>query len=195
MDIKNYRMSAALVRVLSVTLCVIWLSGGHKSLADEKLKPAPDFTLINQENTPIQLSELAGTIKVLTFIYTSCQMPNMCPLMTKNFREIQKSLGNDNNKVVFLMITFDPEVDIPGILKKYGQMYMADFANWHFLTGDPQTIDTVCDAYGIINEKQESGIIRHSMMTYIIDRDNNIAKMYVGNEWKPEDIYEFIIAE
>ncbi len=187
MKIKNYILNAICVFILSMS----WLS--LCQAAENNLKPAPEFELINQENNTITLSDLAGSIKILTFIYTRCHMPNMCPLLTKNFREIQKSLGADNSKTVFLTITFDPESDTPEALKKYGQLYMADFTNWHFLTGDKTTITNVCDAYGIINDPQEKDImIRHSMITFIIDQENHIQKMYIGNEWKPEEVYDYI---
>ncbi|MCP4397444.1 MAG: SCO family protein [bacterium] len=186
---KNYMLNTIFVCIFSIS----WLS--LCQAAENNLKPAPDFELIDQENNTITLSDLTGKVKILTFIYTRCHMPKMCPLMTKNFREIQKSLGDDNSKAVFLTITFDPETDTPETLKKYGQLYMADFTNWHFLTGDKTTITNVCDAYGIINDPQEKNImIRHSLITFIIDRENNIQKGYIGNEWNPLEVYEYITA-
>ena len=117
----------------------------------------------------------------------------MCPLIIKNFRRVQEFLEEYNEDAVLLSITFDPEFDTPGMLKKYGQMYSADFDNWHFLTGSKQTIDKVCEDYGIIHERQEDGTIRHSVITYLVDQRNNIRKIYIANEWKPEDVRKDVI--
>ncbi len=153
-----------------------------------------DFELVNQDNEKIRLSQFLDKVVVMSFIYVKCSMANMCPLTTKNFRKLQESLGDElGKKIVFLLITFDPESDTSGAFKKYGQLYGADFSNWNFLTESKETIDKVCDDYGIIRERQEDSTFRHSMITFLIDEDNNVRRMYIANKWKPEDIKGDII--
>jgi protein SCO1/2 len=155
---------------------------------------ASDFELVNQNNEEIRLNQFLGKVVVLSFIYIRCPMPKMCPLTTKNFRRLQESLEDELSKnVVLLLITFDPDSDTPGALKKYGEMYGADFSNWHFLTGTKQAIDKVCDDYGIIHERQENALIRHSVILYLVDQEQNVRKMYIGNKWKPEEIKKDIM--
>ena len=155
---------------------------------------ASDFELVNQNNEEIWLNQFLGKVVVLSFIYIKCPMPKMCPLTTKNFRRLQESLEDELSKnVVLLLITFDPDSDTPGALKKYGEMYGADFRNWHFLTGTKQAIDKVCDDYGIIHERQENGLIRHSVILYLVDQEQNVRKMYIANKWKPEEIKKDIM--
>lgn len=158
------------------------------------IEKAPDFELVNQDNETVRLSQFSDKVVAMSFIYVKCPMANMCPLTTKNFRRLQEALGDELGKnVMLLLVTFDPESDVPGVLKKYGQLYGADFDNWNFLTGSKAVIDKVCDDYGIIREKQEGGIIRHSMITFLIDQKANTRKMYIGNGWDPEDVKRTII--
>ncbi len=37
------------------------------------------FTLINQNNEPVALDSLIGKPLVMSFIYSRCSMPDMCP--------------------------------------------------------------------------------------------------------------------
>jgi protein SCO1/2 len=158
------------------------------------IKEASEFTLTNQDNEQISLNQFEDKIVFLSFIYIRCPSPKMCPLTTKNFHRVQESLeDNLSTNVVFLIITFDPETDTPEALKKYGEMYGVEFYNWHFLTGDVSAIDKVCEDYGIIHERKEDGLIRHSVKAVLIDQKNDIRKIYIGNQWKPEDIKEDII--
>lgn len=161
-------------------------SCGHSGKDLPVLKKTSDFELINQDGEKIRLSQFQEKVKFISFIYIRCSMARMCPLTTKNFRRLQKLLGEDlAQKVELMLITFDPEFDTPDALKKYGEMYEADFTNWNFLTGSKEEIDAVCENYEIIHEKQADGMFRHSVMAYLIDKQNNIRKIYIGNGWDP----------
>ena len=197
MKAKIFDYWTLLITAAVATLCaaVIFLVVRRPAGSEEYsvIRKAQDFELTNQNSETIRFGSFSDKVKVMTFLYVKCPMPNMCPLTIKNFRRLQESLEEYNKDTVLLSITFDPEVDTPGMLKKYGQMYWADFDNWHFLTGSKQTIDKVCEDYGIIHERQEDGTIRHSVITYLVDQRNNIRKIYIANEWKPEDIREDVI--
>ncbi|MGQ9629035.1 MAG: SCO family protein [bacterium] len=157
------------------------------------IEQAPDFELINQDSETIRLSQLKGKLKVMTFFYIRCPMPNMCPLTTRKFKELQDLLGEHNDRVVLLSISFDPE-DTPGLLRTYGELYFADFNNWYFLTGSQAKIDQVCDDYNIIHENQDDGTIRHTMVVLLVDGNDRIRKKYFANEWEPEGVHQSIIA-
>jgi protein SCO1/2 len=55
---------------------------------------------------------------LLTFIYTRCPLPNFCPLMSKNFSELEHRLGAKfTNRFKLLSVSIDPEFDTPEVLK------------------------------------------------------------------------------
>ncbi|MBI2437529.1 MAG: SCO family protein, partial [Lentisphaerae bacterium] len=153
------------------------------------IQRAPDFELLNQENKDVRLSDLRGKVKLLSFFYVCCAAADQCPLTTKKLMAAQALLPEARKKdVVFLMITFDPALDTPGALKKYGELYGVPRTNWHFLTGSNEVIDRLCSEYQIIHEQQADRTIRHSLVTFLVDQDNNIRKMYFANTWTPEQL-------
>ncbi|MEW6026904.1 MAG: SCO family protein [Planctomycetota bacterium] len=189
-----------IIIVLIMVLVVAGILAGNfyitKAASNELpiIEKASDFKLVNQDNEEIHLSQFQGKAVVMSFIYIRCTAPRRCPLTTKNFRRIQELLGEQYaDRVVLLLVSFDPASDEPGALKKYGELYEADFTNWHFLSGTKETIDKVCADYQIIIEKEKDDSIRHSLITFLIDQDNNVRRMYFANEWKPEKIKEDII--
>ena len=97
------------------------------------------------------------------------------------------------NNATFLMISFDPQRDTPGMLAKYAELHDATGPNWHFLTGSPEAIEAVCATYQVIQERQEDGTIRHSLIVFLIDEENRIRRLYVANTWKPEDLAADIV--
>ena len=183
----------SLVGILAFVCLAILVSSCEEQLP--VIGKAPDFELINQDNKTVRLSELRDRVVVISFMYIKCPMANMCPLTTKQFKTLQESLGDEfNKKVMLLLITFDPEADVPGALKKYGELYGADFSNWNFLTGSQEAIDKVCDDYGIIVREREHGdVIPDSIMTFVIDQKGNTRKEYLGNNWDPESVKEIIV--
>src|SRR6185312_11663861 len=52
----------------------------------------PDFKLLDQDGRTIHLSDFRGKAVLLTFIYTRCPLPNFCPLMSKNFEDLEQRL-------------------------------------------------------------------------------------------------------
>lgn len=181
-----------------VSVLVFWCLAAFISSCEEQLpviEKAHDFELTNQDNKTVRLSELSDRVVAMSFIYVKCPMANMCPLTTKKFKRLQEALGDEfRDKVMLLLVTFDPESDDPGSLKKYGELYGADFSNWNFLTGSKEAIGKVCNDYGIIiRERQPGNIIPHSMITFLIDQKGNTRKEYVGNNWDPESVKEQIV--
>ena len=187
------------------------------------IQKAPIFELINQDSEKISLDQFPGKIKVMSFFFVGCTEENGCSLTTNNFKNLQVLLGEEfEKKTVLLLITVNPENDVPEALKKYGELSGADFSNWHFLTGEKQIVGKVLDDYGIVAEKQEhedeenissdgfptmvgafSGInlihgddevdILHSMLTFLIDQNNNVRQVYISNMREPEGIKKDIV--
>lgn len=158
------------------------------------IQPAPDFELVNQAGRPIRLYGLGDKVKLLGFIYVRCHVAAQCPMTTRNFSDAQALIAKAGaaDRTVFISVTFDPSADSPATLKGYGELNGADFGNWHFLTGDQAAIDKVCEAYSFIHEQSDPASeipdIRHSLLAYLIDKENRIRRVYFANAWKPEDV-------
>jgi len=153
--------------------------------------PVPATTFINQDGKKQDFLSLTGKALVMTFIYTRCPMPTFCPLMDRNFVELQQRMKADPFLNVHLLtVTFDPETDTPAVLKKHGQKLGADPRLWSFLTGDRDEVEKFAARFGVslaraMSQPEE---ITHNLRTVLIDRRGYLVKTYTGNEWTPSEV-------
>lgn len=150
----------------------------------------PPFELTNQNGQPVTLEAFHGRPFVLTFIFTRCPIPNFCPLMTRNFVELQKAIKNGEGSLRetgLLSISFDPEHDTPAVLKEQAQHEGADPSIWSYATGTPSQIKELTSGFSVLVQS-EAGTISHSLATALIDANGRIVEIWRGNGWKPGEV-------
>lgn len=154
--------------------------------------PVPDFTLTDQTGQRVSLSKFVGKVVGVTFIYTSCPLPDYCFRLSNNFERLQKRfarrMGTD---LVLLSISFDPQHDTPEVLAKYAGTWKADPNSWRFLTGSPNEVKMVCHRFGL-NFWQDEGQLAHSLHTLVIDRAGRLAANFEGNQFSAEQLGDFV---
>jgi protein SCO1/2 len=157
----------------------------------------PNFTLRNQDDREIHIKNYRGKALLLTFIYTRCPVPDYCTLMSNNFAQIDRALGQNPElygKTHLLSISIDPDYDTPKVLRSYGaahtERYQNEtFAHWEFATGTSEQVKEIAQFFGLTYIPEKDQII-HALRTVIIDPQGKVAKIYRGNEWKPEEVVE-----
>jgi protein SCO1 len=153
----------------------------------------PDFTLINQDGRKISFKQYRGRALLLTFIYTRCPLPDYCPLMSRNFSQIDQELQKNpvlKARTHLLSISVDPAYDKPRVLREYGSRYVdkADaFRHWDFASGSTEEVKKVAHFFGL-NYWEENDQIIHGLRTAIIAPDGKVFKVYRENDWTPEQI-------
>jgi len=161
----------------------------------------PDFTLNNQDEKPIRLSQYKGKALALTFVYTRCPQPDQCTLMSNNFAAIDQELQKQPDvyaKTHLLTISFDPAYDTPKVMRSYGASHTGrysaeNFQHWEFATGSADEVKRIAEFFGLRYFKDSStgeDQVMHSLRTAVIDADGKLVKLYRGNEWKPAEITE-----
>ncbi len=160
----------------------------------------PDFTLVNQSGKTIHLQQFRGKPLLLTFIYTRCPFQDYCIRMSNNFGQVMQQLRKDPktfNEAQLLSISIDPENDKPTVLRSYGERYVGrvdpDFSHWEFASGSPEQVRQAADFFGL-SYNQKDGQIVHGLRTVLIGKDGKVAKVYSGNDWKPDDVAADFIA-
>jgi protein SCO1/2 len=108
----------------------------------------PDVVLLNQRGEAVPLVAYLQADKpvIVEFVFTSCT--SLCPSMAVKYVNFQNRLGADSQRVQLVSISVDPEVDTPQVIADYLRHYQAR-PGWDFLTGTPQTIKQVMDAFMI----------------------------------------------
>lgn len=139
------------------------------------------FSLINQDSIPITQSVFDDKIHVANFIFTSCG--SICPVMTDNFKIVGEHFKHDA-EVIMLSYSVTPWIDKPYILKKYKIKNGISNLNWHFLTGDKNTIYTLARKSYFAEEKmgynKDSSEFLHTEHVMLVDKAKRIRGIYNG---------------
>ena len=175
---------------------------GHATL--EATPPAPaadirqpgealaDAQLVNQDGTPTPFSSLRGHRVAMTFIYTRCPLPEFCPLMDKQFAQLQKTIAATPAlaDVRLVSVTLDPAFDTARVLKAHARRQGADPTRWVFLTGDPKEVNRFGSQLGMYVEHNPTGSsdITHNLRTALIDANGRLVTIHNGNSWTPAEL-------
>jgi protein SCO1/2 len=149
----------------------------------------------DQDGRDFDASSLAGRSVVLSFFFTRCPSPEMCPLLVAKLGALQKALKARADEgapaVTLLCITIDPLNDSPKVLKSYAKACQADPKLWRFLTGSLPDIRSLASRCGA-DFWEDGGLINHTLRTLVIDPDGKVRRLYTDNRWTSEDLIEAI---
>ncbi len=156
----------------------------------------PNFTLRNQDDREIHIKDYRGKTLLLTFIYTRCPVPDYCTLMSDNFAQIDRALGQNPEvygKTHLLSISIDPEYDTPKVLRSYGGAYTGQytkekFLHWDFAAPPEKELPAITQYFDVGVTPGGSNTLVHSLSTVLIVKDGKVIAWYPTNEWKPADI-------
>jgi protein SCO1 len=152
----------------------------------------PDFALIDQDRHRVALSQFAGKVVAINFIYTSCALPDYCYRNSNTFGVLQKrfqeQMGED---LVLLTVTFDPRHDGPDALASYAKTWKADAATWHFLTGSVPDVQRVTNLFGV-DYFPDEGFMDHSLHTAVIDRQGRLVANIEGNLFTADQLCDLV---
>jgi protein SCO1/2 len=152
----------------------------------------PDFTLTDQTGRSVSLSQLAGKVVAVTFIYTSCPLPDYCFRLSNNLSQLnQRFSGRMGRDLVLLSISFDPVRDQPKVLAKYASTFKADPETWRFLTGPLDKVKAVTRQFGL-NYWPEEGYVTHTLHTLVIDRQGRLAADFEGNQFTARQLGDYV---
>ncbi len=147
---------------------------------------APALSLVDQRGKPFALADFRGKIVVMSFVYTRCRDPHMCPLISAHFHQLQQRL--DANHYHLLEVTLDPAYDRPPVLATYAARFDADAAHWTIGTGEPRAVLNFAAQFGIIPFADPHVGLIHSERTALIGRDGRIADLIDEAAWDPDNV-------
>jgi len=155
-------------------------------------QPAPDFSFTDQNRERVTLSQFAGKVVAITFVYTRCPLPNYCFRLSNNFGRLQKRFAQEmGSELMLLSVTLDPVHDQPEALAEYGRIWKVDAKGWRLLTGPPTEVRKFCERFGVASFPDEGQLI-HSLHTLIIDPQGKLAANLEGNEFTAEQLGDLV---
>lgn len=140
-----------------------------------------DFSLTDQNGSGISDKTIEKKIHVANFIFTKCG--NICPVMTKNMKAVEKEFLNDTD-IIILSFSVTPWIDTVSALKKYADDNSIQSSNWHLLTGDKAAIYTLARQSYFAEEDlgftKDSTDFLHTEHVLLIDKTKRIRGIYNG---------------
>lgn len=139
----------------------------------------PDFTLRDQFNKSVSLSDLRDNYVLITFGYTNC--PDVCPLTLGEFRNMRNALGSSSEEVAFVFISVDGERDSPEALRNYFELRELDGIIG--LSGEEDRIRALGIDYGLSFEmtkpdKRGGYLVNHTAGSFLLDRNGRWIRRY-----------------
>lgn len=148
------------------------------------LGTVPKFSLTTQGGLEFTSRDLHGSVSIVTFIFTRCTAT--CPAQTTQFTQYQDRIRKNPawSDVRLLSISVDPNYDTASVLAEYADRHGADAGQWNFLTGDRDSIWSLCrDGFRLpVSEAEETSdqVIAHSQQFVVVDRVGRIRGYYDG---------------
>jgi protein SCO1/2 len=152
-------------------------------------QPLGDYTFRNTDGQSFRLQELAGKPMIVSMIYTSCH--HICPMITRNLEEkvaiAREAFGADKFSVV--SIGFDWRVDTAEQMRMYASSRGIDQTNWHFLSGDAQSIEAIASDLGFAFAASAKGF-DHLSQTTVVDANGSVYRQVYGQDFDAPALVE-----
>ena len=150
---------------------------------------ATDGKVLDTQGRSRRLHDLFGDKPtVLSFIYTSCNDVNGCPLAAFVLRSVQNGIHEDprlRDSVRLISVSFDPANDTPARLLQYSAHFRKPGFDWQFLTtSSERDLQPILEGYNQWTQREYSddgellGAISHILRVFLIDRDKQIRNIY-----------------
>jgi protein SCO1/2 len=144
------------------------------------------FRLIDHTGKTVSDADFRGRYMLIYFGYSFC--PDVCPTTLAVMAAALDKMGVDQNRIVPVFITIDPERDSPVVLKKYLAAFGPRFVG---LTGAPQQIAQVEKEFRVYAKKQPMAGgnygMDHSSVMYLMGPDGRLVGFY-DEAIQPEDL-------
>ncbi len=137
-------------------------------------KPAPAFTLSDQNGQATTVPAQPPRVVVLTFFNAPCN--DICPVLANEIEQADTDLGAAAQNVEFLTVNTDPSAlaqSAEGPVLSLTSL--GALPNWRMLTGPLVTLNRVWRAYGIsISVDKKTGLEAHNDVVDFIDAQGEL---------------------
>jgi cytochrome oxidase Cu insertion factor (SCO1/SenC/PrrC family) len=150
--------------------------GGVVSLPQ---RPAPPFTLTDQNGHSISLAQLRGKLTLVTFLDPVCS--DECPVIANQLAIADRELGPLADRVEIVAIDTNPLFSQVSDVAAFTESHaLGDLPNWHFVTGPATELQNALAGYGIAVQVPSVGMIQHGEGIYFVGPDG-LELAYLGD--------------
>ena len=159
---------------------------------NEQVPPAIAFS--DENGNTVHLGDYFGKRPiVLSLVYFDC--PALCTEVLNGELRTMKAIPFDMGKDFDVVtVSFEPK-DTPALAKAKRDVYAGQYGrpgareNWHFLTGDPQSINALTQAVGFHYAYDSSSRqYAHAAAIMILTPDGRLARYFYGVQYPARDL-------
>ncbi len=168
-------------------LVMLFACGGKKQTGAYEPKEIPllgtesivPFGFTDHNGDTVTEADVTGKIWVADFFFTSC--PTICPKMKNEMLRVWETF-KEEDRVLILSHTIDPEHDTREVLKDFAERLEISGNRWRFLTGEKDSIYSMAERYMISAAEDPSapGGFVHSGAFVLLDGERRIRGYYDG---------------
>jgi cytochrome oxidase Cu insertion factor (SCO1/SenC/PrrC family) len=151
--------------------------GLGRTVTSGKVEVGGPYTLTDQNGKAVSSADFHGKYQLIYFGYSFC--PDVCPTTLGVISQALDKMGVDQNRIVPVFITIDPDRDTPGVLKNYMAAFGPRFVG---LTGSQAQITAVEKEYRVYAKKQPLAAggygMDHSSVIYLMGADGRLVTFY-----------------
>lgn len=161
--------------ILIISIIISFTQSCYDQLPLNKDLTKRSYSFLNQDSVVVNFPEIIkDKITVMGFIYTHC--PDICPMTTHNMILTEERLMKEGiDDVLFVALSFDPERDLPEILRKFAEIRDINFDNWIFLTGDEITTKDALKRFDVKAITTDSTFFEDGTFSYSIMHTDRIS--------------------
>jgi protein SCO1/2 len=133
----------------------------------------------DQRGAAVRLPALAGRVRVVAMVYTSCHAT--CPLIVGDLKRIEAAIpAGRRGDVGFVLFSLDPARDTPERLARWAAQTRLDDATWTLLTGAPDAVREMAAALGVRYQPQADAELAHTNVITVLDATGAPVHQQVG---------------
>jgi len=144
-------------------------------------------------NTAAFGERVNGEVTVLAFFYTRCENPRKCSLTISKLAKIQKAFSRLNCQAKILAVTYDPEYDLPHLIKRFGADRGLKFGESCSLLRATSGHEEFLDGLNVQVNFADSLVNHHALELMILDRNGNLSEVYSRIQWDPDEIVNRVL--
>ncbi|MDZ4666664.1 MAG: SCO family protein [bacterium] len=134
----------------------------------------PNFSVVDQNNKSLSLSDFDNSIFVANFFFASCK--DVCPTMNRRLSKVYDKY-KEFAEVEFISFTVDPMNDSVPVLLNYAKKYKADPKIWHFVRSSNVDLFGIGRGF-LLPVSIEDKTIDHSQQLILVDKEKRIRGVY-----------------
>jgi cytochrome oxidase Cu insertion factor (SCO1/SenC/PrrC family) len=177
--VRHREQQNQLIRVTGIPSSVSTPLATLMALSPVPAKPAPNFTLTDQDGRTLSLASFRGRAVVLEFMDSHCV--DICPIVSQEFVDAYRDLGTAVSRVVFVAVNVNGYHAGVSDVATFSQAHQLNtIPSWHFFTGSASDLHAVWSNYGIeVQAPSPNTDIVHSSFVFFIDPSGH--ERYLAN--------------